>query len=166
MKNEMMRDAAFPDLTAGAPRPVSRTSWPHLVLGLIGFAISAYSLHVHSLIKRGEESGCGISNTINCDKVLASRYGEFLSIPLGVWGMVFFVIVILTAVPSKGSTATRRQTAGWQLGVASAGFVTSVVLTYISKVQIGAFCPICMATHATTLLLFLVSLRSYFKARQ
>jgi uncharacterized membrane protein len=165
MKDQTLRDGTVPDLNVDAPASPLRISWPHLILGIIGFAISGYSLHVHNLIKQGEDSGCGFTNTINCDKVLASRYGEFLSIPLGIWGMVFFVIVILTAITSKGSTATLKQTAGWQLAVASAGFLTSVALTYISKVQIGAFCPICMATHATTTLLFLISLYSYIKAR-
>ena len=165
MKDETLRDAAVPDLTIDAPASPVKVSWSHLILGAIGFAISGYSLHVHNLIKQGEDSGCGFTNTINCDKVLASDYGKFLSIPLGIWGMVYFVIVILTAVTSKGSTATLKQTVGWQLAVASAGFLTSVALTYISKVLIGAYCPICMATHATTTLLFVVSLYSYFKAR-
>jgi uncharacterized membrane protein len=158
---EIMPESA-PPIAASSP---VRISWPHLILGNIGLALSAYSLYVHGLIKKGEDSGCGFSNTINCDKVLASRYGEFLSIPLGVWGMVFFVIVILTAVTSKGSTTTVKQTAGWQLAVAAAGFITSVALIYISKVLIGAFCPICMATHATTTLLFLASLYTYSKAQ-
>ena len=142
-----------------------RISWPHLVLSVIGFALSCYSFFVHIQIKRGSSSGCGVTDTITCDKVLASDYGEFLSIPLGVWGMVFFVVAMMTAITTKSSTATARQTAGWQLIVAAVGILTSVALTYISVVKIGAFCPVCMATHATTLLLFLVSLYSYFKAR-
>lgn len=147
-------------------------SWPHLVLGLIGFGIAAYSLVVKQRLAAGEDSGCGISASINCDNVIGHRiYGEFLHIPWGVWGMAFFVIVLLTAVnringEGQSRAAALRQAALWQLAVATAGILTSVALTYISKAIIGAWCPVCMATHAVTTLLFAVSLVSWFKSRR
>jgi uncharacterized membrane protein len=147
-------------------------SWPHLVLGLIGFGIAAYSLVVKRRLAAGEDSGCGISATINCDNVIGNAtYGQFLHIPWGVWGMVFFVIVLLTAVNRiNGESQSRadavRQAALWQLVVATAGILTSVALTYISKAIIGVWCPVCMATHTVTMLLFVVSLVGWLKLRR
>lgn len=143
-----------------------QVSWPHVVLGLIGCGISFYSLLVHQRIKAGEDSGCGFTETINCDKVLSSQYAEFLNIPLGIWGMLFFAVVILTAINSKSGKQTPLQIATWQLAVAGAGILTSLVLLYVSKVILKAYCPVCLATHATTITLFVVSLAKYLKQRK
>ncbi len=146
-------------------------SWPHVVLGLIGFGIAAYSLVVKRRLAAGADSGCGFTETISCDNVIGNRiYGEFLHIPWGVWGMVFFVVVLLTAVNringEESRASTMRQAALWQLAVATAGILTSVALTYVSKAILGAWCPVCMATHAVTTLLFVVSLVSWLKLRR
>ena len=167
MKDELARGLMTTDMASDATVSKSSLSisWPHIVLSVIGIALSCYSVFVHAQIKRGDETGCGVSDTITCDKVLSSPYSEFLSIPLGAWGIVFFVVVILTAISTKSSTATSRQNAAWRLAITAAGFLTSIALTYISVVKIGAVCPVCMATHTATLLLFLVSSYSYPKTR-
>ncbi len=140
-------------------------SWPHLILGIIGLALSAYSWREHNIIKAGGESGCSVSETINCEKVLSSKYGELFGVPLGVYGMVFFAVVLLTSFSTEAEFSPRRF-ALTQVIVSLAGIATATVLVYISKVIIGAFCPICMATHATTTLLFIFSIIAFFKAKK
>lgn len=144
----------------------TRISRAHLVLGALGFVVSLYSLVVHLRIKAGESSGCDISETINCDAVLSSQYGTWFHVPWGVWGMAFFVIVLLSASAKEANAADRAKAATWRLAIAFAGIATSIALTYVSKVLIGAFCPICLATHAVTLTLFVVSLRDFLQARK
>jgi uncharacterized membrane protein len=144
-----------------------RISWPQLILGLVGLGISLYSIVVKQRIAAGADTGCGFSQTINCDVVIGSeKYGAFLGLPWGAWGAAYFVVVLLLSVNSAASTQTPRQIAAWQLAVATVGILTSIALTYISKAIIGAWCPVCMATHVTTTLLFIASLRSYFKVRR
>jgi uncharacterized membrane protein len=142
-----------------------RVSWPHVVLGLVGLAISYYSVVVKRRIDAGSDTGCGFTQSVNCDAVIGSaQYGTFLGLPWGTWGMAFFVIVLLSAVnngPAKPHTA--RTEAAVRLAVATAGILTSFALTYISKGIIGVWCPVCMATHATTFLLFVVSLVAFLK---
>jgi uncharacterized membrane protein len=142
-----------------------RVSWPHVVLAVLGGAISCYAIYAHILIKRGEDAGCSISETISCDKVLASRYGELFGIPLGVYGLIFFAIVLLTAIITNPRT-TPRQAAAQRLIVTAIGLLVSAALTYISIAFIGAECPICLSTHATTLALFLISVWQYLRARR
>lgn len=149
-----------------APATAGKTlhlSWPHLLLGAAGMALSVYSWHIHRVIKAGGESGCGLSESLNCDKVLSSPYGEFFGIPLGVYGMMFFAIVLLTAVSTEAniSWCQFRLT---QLAIATAGILTSLGLLYISKVILQAYCPICLGIHTTTTLLFLTSLFQWRKA--
>lgn len=140
-------------------------SWPHLVLSIIGLALSAYSWREHVIIKAGGESGCYVNELINCEKVLSSKYGELRGVPLGAYGLAFFIIVLLTSFSSEADFSPRRF-ALTQLLVSLVGIATASVLIYISKVVIGAYCPICMATHATTTLLFIFSLRAFFKAKR
>jgi len=144
----------------------TRMSWPHLVLGALGFAISFGSLVVHNRLKAGQATGCDFSETINCESVLSSQYGTLFHVPWGVWGMAFFVVVLLGASAKEANVADRARTAAWRLAVASGGIATSIALTYVSKVLIGAFCPICIATHAATVSLFVVSLIAFLKARK
>lgn len=136
-------------------------SWPHLVLSVIGFAISSYAVVVKNRIAAGADSGCGISESINCDVVIGSaKWGSFLGIPWGIWGMVFFVIVALTAVSSNQN---KRQFVTQQFAVASVGFLFALGLLYISKVVIGAWCPVCLATHFVLFTLFGISLYRYLR---
>lgn len=144
----------------------TRFSWSHLVLGALGFAISFYSLVVHNRLKAGQATGCDFSETINCESVLSSQYGTMFHVPWGVWGMAFFVVVLLSASAREHNAADALRAASWRLAIASAGIATSIALTYVSKVLIGAFCPVCLATHAVTLSLFVVSLFAFFKARK
>ena len=142
-----------------------RLSWPHLYLGTLGFAISLYSVRLHNIIAAGGESGCGITDTFTCDKVLSSEWAKPFGIPLGVFGMAFFVVVILTGITTNPKT-TRQQAALWRLLVMSAGICGSLALLYISFVIIRAACPVCMATHAVIFTLFIISLVQFLKARR
>lgn len=145
-------------------------NWPQIALGVAGFGVSAYALAVHHRVANGEDSGCGFSATINCERVLSSSYGALLNIPWGVWGMAFFVFVIVMAInsvkPDETRAAANWRVAKTQIAIALVGTLTSVALTYVSKVLIGAYCPICLATHAVTTLLFLLCLRNFFAARR
>lgn len=172
MPNDTLLESEPQTLNPNPDKSSWLVSWPHVVLGLIGFGIAAYSLEVKRRLAAGEDSGCGISATISCDNVIGHPvYGQFLHIPWGVWGMMFFVIVLLTAVnringEGQSRAAALRQAALWQLAVATTGILTSVALTYVSKAIIGAWCPVCMATHAVTTLLFVVSLIGWLKSRR
>ncbi len=143
---------------------VLRINWPHLVLGLIGIAISLYSVHLHNIVKSGG-SACGITETISCDKVLNSQWAAIFGIPLGYYGAFFFAVVVLTAITTLPPQTPARQIALPRLAVAALGFLGSIALTVISWTQLQSLCPICLATHATTTTNFAVALWGYFKAR-
>jgi uncharacterized membrane protein len=146
-----------------AARP--RLSWPHILLSLVGAYLSYDAIRAHALVKAGQDSGCGVTETINCDKVLASEYAEIFGIPLGVYGLVYFAVVALTAISTEADFSPRR----WrliQLALAAAGICSSLALTYISKVVIGSYCSICLKVHATTTTLFLLSLFLWWRARK
>ena len=68
-----------------------------VVLGLLGFCVSLYSLAVHLQVtlKSGGKQLCDFNAAVSCSAVVGSSYGEFASIPLGAYGMTFFAIISL-----------------------------------------------------------------------
>ena len=143
----------------------ARFSWPHMYLGAIGFAISIYAFRLHNLIKAGGASGCGFTDTINCDKVLASQYGAFLGLPLGAWGMAYFVLVVLVSITTNPKVTPEQETL-WRLLVCGAGFLGTLALSYISYIILKAACPVCMATHAVIIASFLLALWQFCDVRK
>ena len=161
------QSAAHAQEMAGAQASSSlRVSWPHLVLSFIGMGVAAYAWYEHGVIKAGGETGCGISQTISCDDVIGSKYGEIFGLPLGVYGMLYFAVVLVTAISTAPGLADQRSAVMQRLVVTTLGVCCSAVLTYISVRVIGKICPICMGTHTTTFLLFCVSLWQMLKLRQ
>jgi uncharacterized membrane protein len=131
-------------------------SWPHLLLGLAGLAVSAYAIHVHNIVAAGGQSACGISVTINCDAVIGSKYGVLLGLPLGVWGMAYFALMMLTSITDP--TTPPRIAVLMRVMVATAGFLMVLGLAYISYIIIRVTCPVCMTIHVIITLVFIYSL--------
>lgn len=138
-----------------------------LVAGLVGFGISLYALilHLQSKATGGAELGCDVGDLVNCTNVLAGEYGEFLSIPLGGYGMAFFAILMGVAFLPMNSAASSSWHARLQLAVTGVGALTSVLLAYLSYFVIGSICYVCSAVHLTCIVAFLIVLRSWFKVR-
>ena len=134
-------DTAHEGLAAAGDAPAAtsilRVSWAHVIPSLIGIGLSVYSLYLHHEIKTTGSSGCGFTETINCDKVLGSRFGEFMHIPLGGFGLVFFLIVLVLAVTTQPPSADRG-VARSRVAVASGGLLVSITLTAISFAAIHA----------------------------
>ena len=140
-------------------------SWPHIALGLIGMYLSFVAWQAHMANLRGEDTGCGVTATVNCNAVLSSKYSAIFGVPVGLLGMVFFVIVLLTAVSNEANFSWQRfRLTQWL--VSCAGFASSVAFIYISKVILNTLCTICLRVHATTFTLFFLSLVLWLLARK
>ncbi len=138
-----------------------RVFWPHIVLGLIGLALSFYAVHAHLQIEAGQATGCSINDTISCDDVIGSKYGKFAGIPLGYFGAVFWIIVIISGISSAASSLKSARLQA--LGVAAVGLVTSIGLAYIAHFVLHKICPICSGTHLTALFNFVYATWAWFK---
>jgi len=148
-----------------SPRAASgtRVFWPSVACGVVGIGVSLYSVKLHNIVKAGD-SACDISSTISCDKVLGSAWAAPLGVPLGFFGAFFFALVILSAISTSPQTSD-FSLARSQFALASLGLCGSIAMIFISKVLIGAWCPVCMATHAVVLANFLFTARHFFKMR-
>ena len=138
---------------SAAPTQKTHFAWPHLVIAILGIAVSIYAIWAHGRVESGLSTGCGISESISCDAVLGSKWGKFFGIPLGYFGLIFWAIVAITAISSAG---VNLKTAALQrLGVAAVGLVFSIGLFYIGEFIIRKHCPICLSTHTLSLLNFI-----------
>ncbi len=116
-------------------------------------------LHVRA--HAGETSFCSISETVNCDKVATSRYSVVLGIPVAVWGAAGYALA--AALAGWGLARKRPRTsfpAGLLFGVAAVAVAASIALAVVSKVLIGAWCLLCMASWALSAALLVAALRA------
>lgn len=142
----------------------ARIAWPHIVLGIIGILASIYAVWAHYRIAANLSAGCSISEEISCDAVIGSKWGTFFNIPLGYFGLVFWAIVIVTAISS--ATSNRKMDVLQRLGVATVGIATSAYYFYIAEFVIHKTCPICLTTHTTSLVNFLFALVAWLNLRK
>lgn len=151
-----------PEETTVQPSARMKVYWGQVVCGVLGLGLAWYSLIVHNRIKAGVSGACGISES--CDIVIGSeQWGQFLGIPLGIFGMVYFVLVLLTAVSNRDKL---KSDAMQRLVVAVAGVVFSLGLEYVMWVIIKAGCPVCMSIHVITLVNFLLALAGWWRLRR
>ena len=145
----------------------ARTDIVSLVLGLIGFATSLYALKLHVQLKNSSEAlGCDVNDLVSCSKVIGGSYGEFLSIPLGAFGMSYFGLVIALAILPVFAASSVAWIARWRMLTAFAGTIVSVFLAYIAYAKIGAVCIVCSTVHALTIVNFIWTTLQFRKVRQ
>ncbi len=134
-----------------------RRSWPCwrwvlTGLNLLALALSGY-LGWHYLLG-GSVIGCGGGSP--CDKVLNSRWSAIGGV-LPVSGLAegAYLALLLASFFISPATAAPLRRLAWRamLVLAGAAAGSAVWFTIVQKWVIGAFCPYCMATHITGLLL-------------
>ncbi len=128
---------------------LKRVHLPSILLAFFGFLVSLYALiaHVQILLKPGHGLLCDMSATFNCTSVIGSSYGELASIPLGSYGMSYFMILFAATVMPLISQITEKQHALLEGLLAICGLITVLILIYITYFKIKAFCPTCSIVH-------------------
>lgn len=134
-----------------------RTSWPWwrralTGLTLLGLGLSAY-LGWHFLTGGGV-AGCGDGSA--CDQVLASRWSTIGGVvPVcGLAAGVYLAMLVAGFFIGPGTEApVRRQAWGALLVLTGAAAGSAVWFIGVQHWAIGSFCPWCLATHLTSLLL-------------
>lgn len=120
------------------------------VLSCVGFGLSAYSL-IHHLTVRSlgsTDAACNINATVNCDAVAMSPYAEpFFGIPLGVFGMGFFLallVLLFFGRSSSRSSSDHLQAFGL---FSLIGILASAILGSLSWFSLGLVCLVCIGVY-------------------
>jgi protein-disulfide isomerase len=114
-----------------------------------GIALSALLMRQHASAHAGIASACNINDFVNCDRVATSAYSVFLGLPIALWGLLGYGLLLILALVGLG---TRRPHDSWPAGLlflgAAGAAAVSVLLALLSELAIGALCLYCAGSWA------------------
>jgi uncharacterized membrane protein len=119
-----------------------------VILGLIGLALASYLSYLD--YSKADVTSCAPGS--GCDTVRDSRYANVLSVPVAVWGIVGYLLIIVTALVPYAEQFKRLAL----FVLTCAGLAFSAYLTYLELFVIRAICPYCMGSAGTMAILFVL----------
>jgi predicted DsbA family dithiol-disulfide isomerase/uncharacterized membrane protein len=122
-----------------------------LALALAGVAVSLFTFVIHHRVAAGGyTSFCNLGGVVNCDAVLASRFGEVFGVSVAAWGTVGFLVGAALALP--GALAIAAPLADLLLlGLVSASVGFAIVLLGVSVLILHHLCLLCLTLDAVIL---------------
>ena len=125
----------------------------NIVIGTLGMIVSLYSIGHHKELKNAgvTDAACNINQTISCDAVAGSQYSELFGVPLGVFGLAFFIALITLAAITIKHEKHRESNTNALATLSGVGGVVSIVLASISVFSIGAVCITCILVYVLCL---------------
>ena len=127
-----------------------------LVAAASGLLLAAVSTYVHHQITSSAgtyTSFCNVSTTVNCDTVVTSRWGMLLGVPVSIWGILFYGVLLVVARRASGEpSAARDRARADAFALAVAGTLFSAYLAAISLVVLKAICLLCAGLYVVSVL--------------
>lgn len=142
-------------------------SWPYwrwiiTVLNVIALILSAImSWHY---LAGGSMAGCGGGSP--CEQVLNSRWSSIAGIiPVSGLALGAYLALLVAGLFIGPSSDVSIRRLAWRVMVVLAGSIagSAIWFTILQKWVIGSFCPWCMTTHTTGLVLSVFIIRMAFK---
>lgn len=130
--------------------------WVLVLLVFLGLTDASYLAFSHYA---GLPIACGSS--ASCNIVTTSSYAYFLGLPLGLWGVFYYGILLVL-----GLLWWDRQKAVFGrlfAGITALGVIASLWFVYVQVFIIKAICLYCMVSAITTTILFVVSASFVYK---
>jgi uncharacterized membrane protein len=143
-----------------------------LIIGLatLGLVASVASLYVHyqMLADPSYVSFCDVNETVSCEAVLTSQYGQVFGVPVAVGGALWSALVLLLGVlgmrpsvrPGQGPPAHSEpaaRVAGYVFVLSTLGLAGVLYLGYASFFILRQMCPLCLTMYVAVIGLFVVS---------
>src|SRR5687767_9227363 len=131
-----------------------------LAFAVLGLAAASYSSFVHyrMLTQSGYASLCDINATVSCTDVYESPYGSAFGVPVAIFGVVFFAIVLaLVGIAGRAGSAARDNVPGYVFVMSTLALAFALYLAYASYVVLHKFCIFCAINYVAVIGLFIVS---------
>jgi uncharacterized membrane protein len=126
------------------------------ILSLIAVFISIYLLYVHY---SPMSLACPDVGIINCSNVLTSSYSSFFGIPLPIFGLLYFILLIVLSFIKKTDIII--------LILSTISLFIVAALLYIEFGLIHSVCLYCSSIHLIAISIFFISLYKYlFRANK
>ena len=130
--------------------PLGKYTKIALFLSAIGMLVSLYLTITHYT---NTQVACPNTGVINCEKVLSSPYAMMLGLPLGAWGMAFFVIETVILLWRNRDAAVIYNGIG----------LAFVFYLFWVEYVVGSICLYCTTIHALVISLFALSIYMHHK---
>src|SRR5438045_3372843 len=116
------------------------------VLGLGAASTSSY-VHYKLLTEQNYSSFCDVNATVNCTQAYLSPYGSFLGVPVALFGVLFFALVLLlVALGGRDRAPARDAIPGYVFAMSTVGLAFVLYLAWASYTQLHTFCLLCATT--------------------
>jgi uncharacterized membrane protein len=123
------------------------------LLALVGFFVALY-LWLHAL-GIGGALKCG---TGSCEVVQTSPWAVFLGLPVALYGVVgYFTLLVVALVSLRAAAVPDRKWSALLAGLASAGFLFTIYLTYLELFVIHAICRWCVGSAVIITAIWIVA---------
>lgn len=130
-----------------------------LVCSLAGLVASAVMTRMHFGLTQGgfeEKSFCNVSEFVDCDTALASRYAKIGGVPTSEFGFLYYLFFTLAALYAWASEAARRATLSFLLAGSVLALGYSLIMAYLSFFRLGVLCLLCLTTYLGNLALIVL----------
>jgi protein-disulfide isomerase len=126
-------------------------------LGLGAASTSSY-VHYRLLTDPAYSSFCDVNGTVNCTQAYLSQYGSLWGVPVALFGVFFFLLVLLLGGIGTRPTAPARDAVPAYVFALSTGALAFILyLGWASYVQLKTFCVLCAVTYVSVIAIFILS---------
>jgi protein-disulfide isomerase/uncharacterized membrane protein len=132
-------------------------------LAFLGLIISSELTYIYMNANFGlatNKSFCNINDVLDCDAVARTSYSHFLGVPLSVWGIIFYLVILifnyLRLVPKDADKKfSNTQSYIYSLSFVAVGI--SLALSSITSFGIKKVCILCVVNYLINILMFCFS---------
>lgn len=132
-----------------------------ILISLLGVIDSSYTLIIYNRIIGSQfayKSICAISEFVNCDVVITSRFGKILGIPSSVYGIITYsAIALFSIIHFLTRKPERRVYYSYLFGISLFTSLLSIYLFAISLLVIKALCLMCIGLYIINFSLLTIS---------
>jgi uncharacterized membrane protein/protein-disulfide isomerase len=126
-------------------------------LGLGAASMSSY-VHYKLLTEQNYSSFCDVNAAVNCTQAYLSPYGSFLGVPVALFGVLFFALVLLlVAIAGRDTAAARDAVPAYVFALSTAGLAFVLYLAWASFTQLHTVCVLCATTYVSVIAIFIIS---------
>lgn len=129
------------------------------IVALLGLLDAIYL----TIIKFSNNKALCLEGVGDCWSVNNSRYSEWNGIPISIFGILAYMIILLFLFFENKNKLLQNYGNILVIGISISGFLMSIYLTYLQFAVIKAVCPFCIFSAMTMTTVFILSLINYFK---
>jgi len=149
-------------MLATKPKKIQIILLGFLAVAGLGLADSLYLAKKHYT----QEYTCSLLDINNCESVLSSSYSTIFNIPIAVIGVIYYLLIFISALIYLKTTAEQNSVRGEKNNFSKKilsflpmlSFLFSMYLIYVQLFVLHSVCQYCMLSAGTSTLIFILSI--------